>query len=293
MRVRGALKQIAIRLPVIGRWFYVAKYRWVEDEKTIRARIQQVAHRIDLHISQNRRAPYDAIRECEFLIDRMRGKSVDEAFFWALAVYAIALHQLQDGYLRDSGTHQLFAQTSQCKADLVATIKERRSIRKWTADTIDYEVINDAIDLAKWAPSSCNRQTWQVLLVDRQQDREFLRNYFSNKFWLSAPLLIVVMIDVAPYHEFEKHYAYLDAGAFIQNLLLTLHARGYGACWIGFAKWDALSNVHTDRSTCKAFYEHFKLSAGLIPVSMVAVGRAAIKPTAPFRQSKDSIIIKH
>ena len=294
MKPRTTIKEILVHLPIIDRLFYEVRYRQVKDEKTIRAKMLQVAHRIDLRVSQNAKAPYDAVKEFEFFMDKLRWKkiSIDEALFGALAIYAIGRHRLQREYVQSLENTQSSVKPSCGKADLVASIKERRSVRKWTHEAIDYNDIKQIIDIAKWAPSSCNRQLWQTLLINKQQDKEFLLNYFVSKFWFSAPLLIVVMINIEPYCEIEKHYAYLDAGAFIQNLLLTLHARGYGACWIGFAKWDTLNNVDVHMNHYKAFYEYFKLSSELIPVSMVAVGKPGIKPRAPSRQSLDNIIIE-
>lgn len=293
MKLRTMIKKILVHLPIIDGFVYRVLYRQVKSEKAIRAKIQEAAHQIDKQVSQNAKAPYNNVKELEFFMNKLRRKnvSIDEALFWALAIYAIGRHRLQSEYVQSLENTQSSVEPSGGKADLVATIKERRSIRKWTHDGINYQDMKDVIEVARWAPSSCNRQTWQALLIDRQQDKEFLLNYFSDKFWLSAPILIVVMINIEPYFEVEKHFAYLDAGAFIQNLLLALHARGYGTCWIGFGKWDTLNNVHIDMNRYKAFYEYFKLSNQKIPVSMVAVGKPAIKPRGPSRQSLDNIII--
>jgi hypothetical protein len=42
----------------------------------------------------------------------------------------------------------------------------------------------------------------------------------------------------------------------------------------------------------KAFYEYFKLSSQVVPVSMVAVGKPAIRPKTPLRQSTENIVIE-
>ena len=49
-------------------------------------------------------------------------------------------------------------------------------------------------------------------------------------------------------------------------------------------------NIDTDHH--KKFYEYFKLSGEVVPVSMIAAGKPAIKPKAPFRQSISNIIIE-
>jgi nitroreductase len=285
---------ILVRLPIIDRLFYKVKHRQIKGEKGIRSRIQQVAHKIDRHISNNAQAPYDAIKEFEFLIKEMQNKkiAVDEAICWSLTIFAIGKYGLQNLYLQNLIDASSSIEIPYGQANLLASIKDRRSIRKWTDEQIDRDDIKEVIDIAKWAPSSCNRQLWQVLLIERKQDKEFLLEYFNNDFWLSAPVLMVILMNARPYHETEKHYAYLDAGAFIQNILLALHSKGYGACWIGFMKWNTLNSINIDTNHHKKFYEYFRLSSEVIPVSMIAVGKPAIKPKAPFRQSISNIIIE-
>ena len=40
--------------------------------------------------------------------------------------------------------------------------------------------IEKIISLAQWAPSSCNRQLWKVLLINTESDKQFLTAYFGN-----------------------------------------------------------------------------------------------------------------
>jgi len=284
---------ILVRLPIIDRLFYKVKHRQIKGEKGIRGKIQQVAHKIDQHISKNAQAPYDAIKEFEFLINEMQHRkiAIDEAICWSLTIFAIGKYGLQNQYFQNLINTPSSIEIPDEQANLLASIKDRRSFRKWTDEQIDRDDIKEVIEIAKWAPSSCNRQLWQVLLIERKQDKEVLLEYFNNNFWLSAPLLMVILMNTQPYHEAEKHYTYLDAGAFIQNVLLTLHSKGYGACWIGFMKWNTLNNVNIDTNHYKKFYEYFRLNSEVVPVSMIAVGKPAIKPKTPFRQSINNIII--
>jgi len=90
----------------------------------------------------------------------------------------------------------------------------------------------------------------------------------------------------------ERNYAHLDAAAFIQNALFGLYANGYGACWIGFACWDTLGNIHVDPALYDEFYTHFNLKKNLVPVCMIAVGKPAVIPHVPPRQQVANLIIK-
>jgi len=289
MKPRTVIKGILVRLPVVNRLFYEVRYRQVKDENTIRAKIRQVGHQMDLHITQNTKVPYSVIREFEFLLNEMRTREIpiDKTISWALELFLISKYKLQVNYTKAPNE----SVTPLAEDTFLSVLRERRSVRKWTSETVGINEIIAIIDIAKWAPSSCNTQLWQTLFINRQEDKEFLLKYFHHKFWLHAPLLVVILINTEPYHKIQKHYAYLDGGAFIQNMLLVLHARGYGACWIGFAMWDCFNNMRIDRPQYERFYEYFNLKKGLVPVSMIAVGKPGIKPKAPPRQDTNNIVI--
>ncbi|MEW5803027.1 MAG: nitroreductase family protein [bacterium] len=284
-----------VSLPLTSTFYLKRRaYTFTMDEKTLRGKVQQVGHRVDVNIANNHPVSLATIRELEFLIHEIRKRNIalDESLIWALGLYTIAKHKLHRQYIQGLKKARQEAESVIGEKEVVALFKQRRSIRKWTQEPVDVKHIEDIIDVSKWAPSSCNRQLWKTLLINRPKDKEFLTRYFSNTFWLSAPLLIVVLMDAEIYCSHEKHYAYLDAGGFIQNLLLMLDHQGYGACWIGFARWDTLGNIHTEPALCERFYEYFHLKKGLIPVSMIAVGRPDRKPKLPPRQDISTIVIK-
>ena len=55
--------------------------------------------------------------------------------------------------------------------DLVEGIKTRRSTRKYRSDMVSRELLQEVINLAKWAPSDMNTQPWQVTVMrDKARD---------------------------------------------------------------------------------------------------------------------------
>jgi nitroreductase len=146
--------------------------------------------------------------------------------------------------------------------------------------------------MARWAPSSCNRQLWQTLVIQDPEEKDFLKHTFPNTFYAKAPVVIVVVMKTGNYGLDERHFVYLDGGAFIQNLLLALHAKGYGACWVGFRAWDASGNVYFPRERYEEFHERFKLEKDQVPISLIAVGRPAVAPVPPPRQGLEQILIR-
>lgn len=286
------IKNLIIAVPFLRTlYFKNYVYRKRLDEKFIRGRIQSFGHSIEWCFLKNKTVPPELLRELEFLIKEMANRqlAVDEAGEWAFQWFVMGKYGLKkmleevvvDSY--KSGT----------QGPLSDAIYQRRSVRQWTDEPVDRKTIEKIIDTAKWAPSSCNRQSWQVLLLERKKDYEFISGYFLNKFYFNAQILLVIFVDANLYSNNEKHFAYLDAGAFIQNLLLLLHAEGFGACWIGFNKWDCSGAVFSDDEHRKVFYDYFKLKSNTVPVSMVAIGWPAAMPKAPPRQTLKNIILQH
>lgn len=120
--------------------------------------------------------------------------------------------------------------------DLESILKKRRSVRKFRDGRIERAELERLVDLALWAPSSCNRQTIQFRFVD---DPELIRRVAKGAFdqpILHQPItLAVVCVDLGRYRNvtLENNLApYLDAGLAIQNFLLSASESGIGSCVI-------------------------------------------------------------
>jgi nitroreductase len=120
--------------------------------------------------------------------------------------------------------------------DLESILKMRRSVRTFSDGRIERSTLERLVELALWAPSSCNRQTVQFRFVD---DSELIRRVAKGAFdqpILHQPItLAVVCIDLDRYRTvtLENNLApYLDAGLAMQNFLLAASESGIGSCVI-------------------------------------------------------------
>ncbi|MEN3048362.1 MAG: nitroreductase family protein [Candidatus Caldarchaeales archaeon] len=146
---------------------------------------------------------------------------------------------------------------------LLEVIRSRRSSKLLGVGEVPLELVLKAVEVATYAPSAHNAQPWRVVVVkDRETIVRLLEEMAevwradlradghpewrieaivreSMKRTLRASVLIVVCLtmedmDVYP-DERRARCEYLMAvqsiGAFIENLLLALHALGLGACW--------------------------------------------------------------
>jgi len=116
--------------------------------------------------------------------------------------------------------------------DLMDLIKSRRSVRNFVYKKIDNQMIKEIIDCGRWAPSGRNSQPWKVCIVSHPTVKRMIaENSKYGGIIESAFLNFVVFLDLERGYDRVKDI--LAIGAFIQNLLLAVHAKGLGAVWIG------------------------------------------------------------
>jgi nitroreductase len=242
-------------------------------------------HTLDKAISEN--ITYDLfLFEVELLLKECykRGSKSNEVIEWT---WGLVYRAKFNGHDKENGSEEFNLTEPHDISDLGKIIKSRRSIRRWKENEINVEEIIKAIDLAKWAPCSCNRQLCSFLIIKNEEDKSFLQIFTNQSFYEKAPLVIVPLVNISEYYENEKHYAYLDMGAIIQNLLLILHSEGLGACWMGIKKSADISKKYEE------FRNRFKIDKSKIPVSIIPVGYPEKIPNPPGRKNtKDLILLR-
>lgn len=142
-------------------------------------------------------------------------------------------------------------------------IKTRRSIRSYKTQKIEDELLNTILEAGQWAPTGCNRQAIEYLIVSDPEDVLFCQKYAGEYYTFprEAYVNIVVLVDPRGYSlPRQRHMAHLEGGAAIQNILLAAHSHGIGSCWMFWAKHD------------EGFNKRFRLAPWLLPVSLVCLG---------------------
>lgn len=116
---------------------------------------------------------------------------------------------------------------------VLQAIRQRRSIRKYTGESVSREAVEALLEAGRWAPSGLNNQPCRFLVVSKDDPRkEALASCTRYAQIVSAcDLCIAVFLDREKmYHEMKD---YQGAGACIQNILLAAHGLGLGAVWLG------------------------------------------------------------
>jgi nitroreductase len=109
----------------------------------------------------------------------------------------------------------------------------RRSVRRYQADRpVEPEKITRLLQGAMAAPSACNIQPWEFVVVSEAETVQRIRQSIPQHGDYDAPLVIVVCgcAELIPWADDDGR---VDCSAATENLLLAATAMGLGSVWIG------------------------------------------------------------
>ena len=155
---------------------------------------------------------------------------------------------------------------------LMEIIKERRSVRRYKDESIPEEMIQKFLMAAKWAPTAGDVQAWDFIVIKDQEVKERLCEAALRQSPIKeAPVVIAVCANQNRSARIYRNrgaslYCYQDTAAAIQNMLLTIHANGYGAVWIGAFSDSRVAEV-------------LNTPEGIRPVALIPIGRPAESPS--------------
>lgn len=182
------------------------------------------------------------------------------------------------------------------------TIKQRRSIRKFQQNPVPNALVLEVLEAAGWAPSAHNSQPWRfIILQDANVKRELAdkmatawaadlvkagsnvdeaKRVERRERFANAPVLILACLTMEEVLKFpdylrqcERDLAVESLGAGLENLLLTAHTLGLGACW------------YCAPAFCKeTVREALKIPAEVEPSAFIVLGYPAETPIAPERK---------
>ena len=107
----------------------------------------------------------------------------------------------------------------------MGTINTRRSIRKYTDQPVEDELLVKMLEAAMNAPTARNMQEWKFVVVKNKELQEKMAKAMPNTHMSAhAGACIVVCGDTTIQPKAE--YIYVDCGAAIENMLLNAHELG-------------------------------------------------------------------
>jgi nitroreductase len=106
---------------------------------------------------------------------------------------------------------------------LTGFLKSLRAVRRFAADPIPDEVLDDILAVARWTGSSKNTQPWHLVVVRERATLEQLATCGPYAGHLAGARAAIVLV-------MEDGNRRFDEGRLAQNIMLAGWARGLGSC---------------------------------------------------------------
>ncbi len=162
-------------------------------------------------------------------------------------------------------------------------IKTRRSIRRFLEVPVEWDKVGSIVDAGRYAPNAGNLQNWKFIIVLDEGKRNDIADACLQQLWMArAPVHIIICSEPEKAKRFygirgERLYAVQNCAAAAQNMLLTAHSVGLGACWVGAFDEEKLSSILGIPSYAR-------------PQAVIAVGYPAEKIPSPMQYQLENLV---
>lgn len=174
--------------------------------------------------------------------------------------------------------------------DAITCIKSRRSIRKFKADKISKDMVEDLVLTASYAPSWKNTQTTRYIAIEDEAVKSKIASECCSEHNASiinsAPLLVATVI-VDKRSGFERDGSYstvrkdnwqaFDNGIATQTFCLAATEKGLGTVIMGLYDLDKTSEI-------------IDVPEGQLLMSLIAVGYPDEEPAMPKRKTVEELL---
>jgi len=161
----------------------------------------------------------------------------------------------------------------------MSLIFKRHSVRKFKDDIVPDDVIENLLKAGMQAPSSCNSQPWEFVVVSKEEDKKAMSQ--MHQFAKPAEGASHLIITLGNLNE-AKVIGMIeqDLGACNENILLQATHEGLGAVWLGF---------HPIEDRTLRLKEYLDIPDYCIPFSVICVGYPAVESQVHLRYDKSKV----
>lgn len=178
---------------------------------------------------------------------------------------------------------------------MLSTLLNHRSVRAFTAQTIDETLLNSILDAATRASNTGNMQWYSIVVTTDEKLKQELQSecHFNQSMVGQAPVVLTFCADV---HRFNKwceqrsakpgygnflslYTATVDAVIAAQNACVAAESYGLGICYLG-----------TTNYTAPRLIEILELPSGVFPVTTVVMGYPNEQPAHTDRLPLSAVV---
>lgn len=169
--------------------------------------------------------------------------------------------------------------------ETIASIMERRSIRKYKPETVARETLEKIMECGINAPNGQNKQSWEVRVVDSPtvmaEINAVIAEAYGDKAEMAvgcfrgAPVMVFIARDLS--YDFSAY----DCGLLAENIMLSAQSLGVGSICLG-----SPVRIINDNEVCAPVLERLGFSEGYEFCLCVGLGYADELPEAKPRMKE-------
>ena len=176
-----------------------------------------------------------------------------------------------------SGPHVPDTATPPVKIDdLAALAIKRRSVRWFTSESVERDLVDRAVEIAAESPTACNRQPYRFEIFDDPVSTAKVAAIpmGTDGYGHQIPGLVVVVGDLSAFfHKRDRHLIYIDGCLAAMGLVYGLESQGVNTCCIN---WPDLPDKEAEMAKLIGLKPYERV------VMLVAYGYADPEALAPF-----------
>jgi nitroreductase len=162
--------------------------------------------------------------------------------------------------------------------EVIKTIKNRKSVRNFTGESVSKEDLNKILKSAMCAPSAVNKQPWSfVVATDRKVLDALADSLPYAKMLREAGAVIIVCAIPEKAYDSKTEFAIIDCSLAGENILLTVESLGLGAVWTAAYPYEERMN---------AVRNVLGIPQNIIPLNVIPIGHPTgeDKPKDKFKE---------
>ncbi|MCX5993758.1 MAG: nitroreductase family protein [Chloroflexi bacterium] len=167
--------------------------------------------------------------------------------------------------------------------DTIEAIMTRRSIRKYTANRVPAEVVEQLLRAGMAAPSAANEQPWHFVVITERKILIQVPTFHAHAHMLKEAALAILVCNDSDL-ELSKGRGVLDCSAATQNILLAAHDMGLGAVWVGIFPVEERMN---------GMRKLLNMPTRIMPISLVSIGYTDERPHMEDRFKPERVHYEH
>lgn len=145
--------------------------------------------------------------------------------------------------------------------DTLTAIKTRRSVRKYSEEILNLDLVFDVVSYWLYAPSAHNQQAREFYLISKKEDREFLSSVMEYwKMLINAWWCVLACFDKNFIR--SEEFIQQDMWASIQNILLAAHEKWIWTVWL----W-----LYPHEDPMRKICDYFSLPENIVPFAIISM----------------------